>query len=233
MFNEFEDSVIYHLIPRDYAKPGNKQKFSSLLERIKKHYEIEENFDIDSYYNVVPSCRHCNRQKSNKEIPLRDLIYLLKEAKNKYLKVEKKYLKMRRSRSKAELLAILSSSLEDGKITSEDMKALCPIQVDSPNKDLMFEIEYYTNDITVAIGIKKDVKPLFTTKFCLSNLACEPKLLFSPKEFTLIFELTTYATISFNLNNIMYLYSGTKLHENDIIFINNEMPTIGDLCLPN
>ncbi len=56
----FNDLEIDHILPESLL--GNSDK----LERTKLEYGLDSEFDINSYYNWIPSCKSCNKRKSNR-----------------------------------------------------------------------------------------------------------------------------------------------------------------------
>jgi hypothetical protein len=56
----FKDLHIDHILPESLLNNTDK------LEEIKTEYGLGSEFEINSYYNWIPSCSKCNRTKSNK-----------------------------------------------------------------------------------------------------------------------------------------------------------------------
>lgn len=56
----FNDLEIDHILPESLL--GNSDE----LERIKLEYGLGSEFEINSYYNWIPSCKKCNRTKSDR-----------------------------------------------------------------------------------------------------------------------------------------------------------------------
>jgi hypothetical protein len=56
----FSDLEIDHILPESLLDNPDE------LERLKHEYGLASEFDINSYYNWLPSCSKCNRTKSNR-----------------------------------------------------------------------------------------------------------------------------------------------------------------------
>ncbi len=67
----FKDLQIDHALPESLLNNPNE------LEKIKVEYGLGSEFEINSYYNWVPSCIKCNRRKSNRRLSKQFIFYLL------------------------------------------------------------------------------------------------------------------------------------------------------------
>jgi len=56
----FSDLEIDHILPKSLLDNPDE------LERIKLEYGLGSEFEINSYYNGIPSCKKCNRTKSDR-----------------------------------------------------------------------------------------------------------------------------------------------------------------------
>jgi hypothetical protein len=80
----FNDLEIDHFLPESLL--GNSDE----LERTKLEYGLDSEFEINSYYNWIPSCRKCNRTKSDRVYSKPATFYFLEMvAKPKYEEIIK------------------------------------------------------------------------------------------------------------------------------------------------
>lgn len=67
----FKDLEIDHALPESLLSNPDE------LEKIKVEYGLGSGFEINSYYNWVPSCIKCNRRKSNRRLSKQSIFNLL------------------------------------------------------------------------------------------------------------------------------------------------------------
>jgi hypothetical protein len=80
----FKDLHIDHILPESLLNNTDK------LEKIKTEYGLGSVFEINSYYNWIPSCSKCNRTKSNKVYSKPGTFYFLEMvAKPKYEEISR------------------------------------------------------------------------------------------------------------------------------------------------
>ena len=82
LISRLENMEVDHIIPQKYKSQPEK------FERIKEGYELQADFDIDAYYNRVPSDKGCNVKKSDHLYPKEQTSFYLSEAKLKVPKIE-------------------------------------------------------------------------------------------------------------------------------------------------
>lgn len=81
----FKNMQIDHLIPKSY---GN--------ERAITNYGLNPDFELDSYYNLVPSCASCNNIKRAKVYNKIQILFILNEVKSKVPYIEETEKKLRK-----------------------------------------------------------------------------------------------------------------------------------------
>ncbi len=85
------DMQLDHIIPESYARKKDD------LKRIIKECGLDDDFELNSLYNLVPISSHENRRKSDKEFGLNAMIYYLNLAKDYAPKIQERIEKLKRS----------------------------------------------------------------------------------------------------------------------------------------
>ncbi len=98
-YNNFQ---IDHLIPDSLGK----NKAIAL-------YDLQEDFELNSYYNLVPSCFTCNNRKRDSTYTKKTILFYLEEIKKKIPKIKKLEEKIRVSDKKSDLSATINTTLND------------------------------------------------------------------------------------------------------------------------
>lgn len=111
----FNDCEIDHIISQYYKKNTNER------ERILKHYNLPEDFDIDSIENQVPCHSVCNKKKGNKQFSKNAIIFYLEQAKSKCKNVEECENKYEISLEKDYGRGLIEMILERGLLTKSDI----------------------------------------------------------------------------------------------------------------
>lgn len=108
LIKSWENLEIDHIIPRSLKdKP---EKFESL----KKEFGIESDFEIDSYYNLVPTNSYCNKRKSNQIFNnKKQLLFFLNLVEKKIEKIEQIEKKIIKERNKSNELSRLGINIEN------------------------------------------------------------------------------------------------------------------------
>ena len=98
-FNNFH---IDHVIPESL---GNQEAI--------KLYNLDDNFELNSYSNLVPSCPNCNLRKQASTYQKKTVLFYLEEIKKKLPNIGKLEQKIFKSDKKNEISSIISTSLID------------------------------------------------------------------------------------------------------------------------
>jgi 5-methylcytosine-specific restriction endonuclease McrA len=77
------DLQIDHILPESLLDKPHE------LEKIKSEYDLPSNFDINSYYNWLPSCSSCNRDKSARVFKKKAIFYYLEMAESKHKRIKR------------------------------------------------------------------------------------------------------------------------------------------------
>jgi hypothetical protein len=118
----FKDLEIDHALPESLLSNPDE------LEKIKVEYGLGSEFEINSYYNWVPSCIKCNRRKSNRRLSKQYIFNLLelvaKPKHERIARIERKLEKIMKKEGflthieavrfiKTETLPLIEESLKD------------------------------------------------------------------------------------------------------------------------
>ncbi|MFW9881345.1 MAG: HNH endonuclease [Candidatus Thorarchaeota archaeon] len=104
-FNNFE---VDHPIPKSLGK-----------EEAIKLYELQNDFELNSYYNLVPTCPPCNKRKKDHPFEKQHVLYYLNIIEKKISNLEKLEKKIKDIDKKSEISATLSTALNE--ITCKDI----------------------------------------------------------------------------------------------------------------
>ncbi len=98
-FNNFQ---VDHLIPESLNK-----------DEAIKLYDLDEDFELNSYYNLVPTCFPCNNRKRAAVYSKNAILFYLEEIKKKIPKIISLEEKFKERDKKSELSAAFSTALND------------------------------------------------------------------------------------------------------------------------
>ncbi len=104
---EFKDMEIDHIIPKSYK--NKKDKF----EKIIKDCGLEDNFELDSLFNLVSISKNENRRKSDTEFSLAATLYFLEIARKNAPLIEKAIEKLKRLRNFDKNSSMLKSYIDE------------------------------------------------------------------------------------------------------------------------
>lgn len=93
---------IDHVIPKSLGK-----------ENAIKKYGLNSDFELDSYYNLVPSCPSCNNRKRAKLYNKIQILFILNEIKSKIPKILKLEIKYKKLDIEGEISTTLSRALDE------------------------------------------------------------------------------------------------------------------------
>ena len=110
--------MLDHLIPFNRAKDANN--FATLSEE----YQLRADFDINAYYNFVPSHPSCNRRKSDGLFPAALMLYVLDIAAKKAVAVQKSVEQHEKGLSRVESGIKLEQILESNVLTETETSFL-------------------------------------------------------------------------------------------------------------
>ncbi len=139
---------IDHVIPQSLGK-----------ENAIKEYMLEDDFELDSYYNLVPTCYVCNNSKRDKAYPKNQMFILLNKIKDMVPKIEKLENKLKSSDLKNDISLAVKKGLDqlplyeiiqilnDSKKTTwqdnvlqETLKQLTPISTLNPKENQQLQL---------------------------------------------------------------------------------------------
>lgn len=89
----YKDLELDHIIPESY-----KYK-KDILNKVIEDCGLENNFEINSLYNLVPTSRHENRRKSDNEFSIKSYIYYLEIARKNVSAIEKRIEELKKEKN--------------------------------------------------------------------------------------------------------------------------------------
>lgn len=99
LYNNFQ---VDHVIPESFGR-----------ENAIKFYELAENFEIDSYYNLVPTCFPCNNKKRDKRFDKKHILYYMNMISAKIPDIDRLEKEIENLDKKSEISAIFSTYLKE------------------------------------------------------------------------------------------------------------------------
>ncbi len=113
--------LYYNNLEIDHILPDSIQYQPQRFEKIKEEYGLDSNFEINSYYNLVPSNTGCNRKKSNHLYNKKRTIFFLSEAERHIKKIEKIENRLEKERNKTKELNRLGINIENGFLKKKEV----------------------------------------------------------------------------------------------------------------
>ncbi|ACC84730.1 tetratricopeptide repeat protein [Nostoc punctiforme] len=113
---DFRCLEIDHIIPESL----NPDDF----ERIKNNYGLQDEFHINSYYNLVPTHNRCNLRKRDKLFGESAMRWYLALANDKYTKIKKIEQQLSHSKRKYQIFSSLEFLLDKGLISFKEVEEL-------------------------------------------------------------------------------------------------------------
>ncbi len=138
----YSDMEIDHIIP--ISLRDNKKKFNKIIEEC----GLQSNFELDSLYNLVPTNRHINREKSDEVSSENPPRYYLDKARKNVSTIEKKIEQLRKKRNFDMHLAMLKSGLNETKDENDRESLLETIYsiISDESEDFYKKDEMYSNN---------------------------------------------------------------------------------------
>lgn len=111
---EYTNLHVDHILAESLEKDPKK------LNAVLKKYKLSNSFNINSLYNLRPSCSYCNIKKSNHEFPEEITYELLKKAKNKVKDIERSIKQFKQDAAYALKIEAMRDALATGEIKMEE-----------------------------------------------------------------------------------------------------------------
>lgn len=124
----FYDLEIDHIIPQTTSEQE--------LDVIKKKLNLSSDFNINSFYNLVPTHHNCNNRKSSKIFSDNSLRYYLELWKDKVDKIELSYNKMLQHSQNEKLLTQIGIAINNGQLNLNEIVSFVNDSCKSPEKEL-------------------------------------------------------------------------------------------------
>ena len=118
IFSTMGDMQIDHFIERNLLEKEEE------LENLKKILNVNPNFEIDSYYNFIPSHNGCHIRRHKNEFTIKRKAILLEEIALKVPKLIELEEKLKKDKTKTRILNELNRKLELGIISIEEIEEM-------------------------------------------------------------------------------------------------------------
>ncbi len=154
---------IDHLFPQDLKNDETK------FNEIKKQFELPDDFDLDSYGNLVSSCGPCNRKKSNNLLSRNAMLTFHSIAITKSIAIISKINELESTLSSSEMIIKLKSLLNKTFLRPKEVVELINITdsiIDEVHNPIVIMFTKLFNDD----GTYPDVKPNEFGQWCGRNL---------------------------------------------------------------
>jgi hypothetical protein len=112
------DLHIDHIIPESLLQKNDE------LEKIKQDFGLDENFNLNGLYNLVPSHSKCNSRKSDNLFPKNTTLFYLTITHQTESKIKIEIEKLKRNKNKGLILSKLQSALSINAIDIKDLKKI-------------------------------------------------------------------------------------------------------------
>ncbi len=171
LFNNFQ---VDHVIPESLGK-----------EKAIKLYDLGGEFEINSYYNLVPTCFPCNNKKRDKKFDKKHILYYMNIIRAKITEINFLEKKIENLDKKSELSAIISTSMKDISI-NEFLNILLKQKIPKNQERMLREASYKS----VQFDIEKEfiLPNKFDIQYYLYIDFEEIKRIFGGSKLTLIFQ---------------------------------------------
>lgn len=114
----FNELWVEHILPQKLKGNANE------LARVLKAYDLDDDFDLDGYGNLLPCCASCNRKKGGLIFEKKAAHFYLAIAKRECEKVKKEEERLTKAQDADALLAALGIALEKGLVQKDEITRL-------------------------------------------------------------------------------------------------------------
>lgn len=145
---DWDNLHIDHILPELYSKDIRA------FEKIKAKFELDQNFDLNALYNLVPAHSKCNSNKSKGLFSKPTTLFYLGLTNNAVPKIQKEIEKLKQRKNKGQIISKLQSALAINLIDIKELEALLTKAK---------EVNWRSAEIKIPIGVEfiDDVYDLF------------------------------------------------------------------------
>ncbi len=111
--------ILFHDLEIDHIVPQNTSEQE--LNRIKETLNLNTNFNLNSFYNLVPTHHNCNNRKSSKFFSESSLRYYLELWKDKVQNIESLFEKMLQHSQNEKLLSQIGIAINNGQLNLNEI----------------------------------------------------------------------------------------------------------------
>lgn len=166
----YKDCEIDHVIPESTT--------ASELQKIKLHYKLPDEFELNSFYNWAPIHSRCNRSKSSKTFELAPFIGDLLHKINKSVsKIEKKKKETDDSFASAPTIALIENAIKSNKVTKDMVNDLLIKNVPTLNPTAIYKAINCNTETVTENGKYGSKKPRQLYQVCYEQFISTNKSL--------------------------------------------------------
>jgi 5-methylcytosine-specific restriction endonuclease McrA len=163
---DWGDLHIDHIIPESLLQKNEE------FEKIKQDLELDDNFNLNELYNLVPSHSKCNHRKSDDIFSKTTTLFYLSITNKSESKIKIEIEKLKRNKNKGLILSKLQSALSENTIDTKDLKKIL-IEAEKNNWNikeikLPFGVEFI-DKIYDTFYFNTDFSELFDNKLLIDN----------------------------------------------------------------
>lgn len=163
---DWNDLHIDHIIPESISKKID------VFIKVKKDFELNEEFALNDLRNLVPSHSKCNYRKSDNLFDKSTTLFYFSITSQKVLKIEKEIERLRKNKSKGQILAKLQCAVSENTLSVKELKRLLNEieKNDWDVKRITLPIGlYFIDEVYDVFYLKGDFSQLLSKKLLLGN----------------------------------------------------------------
>jgi len=164
---DWDDLQIDHIIPESLnLKP-------EVLKQVIKEYELEDGFDLNALYNIVPAHGKCNRRKSNELFKKNTTLYYLGLTKQAIPKIESEIHKLKNRRNKGQIISKLQTALATNQIDTNELETIVKKAKEENWSNLIIKLPHgvrFIDDVYNVFYLNYDCSKLYDKKLLVGGL---------------------------------------------------------------
>lgn len=163
---DWDDIHIDHIIPESLAL--NIEEF----DKLKLEFDLDEKFNVNELYNLVPTHSKCNLRKNDELFPKRTILYYLGLTNKNLLKIKQEINKLEKRKIKGQIISKVQTALASNLINTEELQTI--INSDKQHNWSTQEIKLplgveFIDEIYDLFYIDMDVSPLIDKKLLIGG----------------------------------------------------------------
>lgn len=162
---DWNDIHIDHIIPESLAL--NMEEF----DKLKLEFDLDEKFNVNELYNLVPTHSKCNLRKNDELFPKKTILYYLGLTYKNIPKIKQEIKKLETRKSKGQIISKVQTALATDLINTKELQIIInSIQNDNWNSQeikLPLGVEFI-DEVYNSFYIDMDISPLIDKKLLIS-----------------------------------------------------------------